>query len=74
MWYHSDPDERLYMARVKQRELLAEARASRRSHKSSDRPIRTEQVRGIRLHLGRILIVIGRTIYDEDRPCPDLAA
>jgi hypothetical protein len=73
MWFHSDPDQRLLLAQVRQRELLDEARTARRSQTSRTMPARVERVRGLHLQVGRVLIVVGRTINDE-RPCPDLAA
>jgi hypothetical protein len=73
--YHSDPNERLFLAHARQRELIEEARAARRSAKSVtvNQSPTVERVRGLHVRLGSILIVVGRTISD-DRPCPDMAA
>ena len=65
------PDQRLYLARLRQSELRAEAAAVRRTHHSIDarRPI--EQVRGLNLRIGRLLIVVGRTLRDDEACRPD---
>jgi hypothetical protein len=73
--YPSDPNERLFLARTRQRELIEEARITRHATKSviSSNPPEIERVRGLHVRLGGILIVVGRRIT-EDRPCPDMAA
>jgi hypothetical protein len=60
------PDERLYLARLRQDELREEAAAARRTNHSTGASIATDRVRGIHLHLGRLLIVVGRTLCEED--------
>ena len=72
MWYPVDPKARLYVARSRQRELQDGVRESRR-RRASLSTFRPERVHGICLRLGRFLIVIGQTIYDEERSCPDVA-
>jgi hypothetical protein len=65
------PHERLYLAGLRQCELRTEAVAARRTHHSIGTPISTERVRGLHLHLGRLLIVVGRTLREDDRrPSP----
>jgi hypothetical protein len=71
MWFEA-PEERLYLAQLRQRELHAEAASVRSAHQSAKPPISIEPVHGFHLHLGRLLIVIGRTLREEDacRPHP----
>jgi hypothetical protein len=66
------PEEGLLMVRTQQAEMRAHAlEASLASH--SERPRRAlGQVSGLQLRLGRLLIVIGRTLHEDEPPCPDL--
>ncbi|HEY1169008.1 MAG TPA: hypothetical protein VGE81_08570 [Candidatus Limnocylindrales bacterium] len=53
----------------RQADLIAEAAANR----SVTRPTVRGQRRftGLRLHLGTLLIVVGRTLHEDDGRCPD---
>ena len=74
MWQNPGEMERLLLARTRQRELIAEGRAVRLGLRKPSEGTRNERVQGLRLRLGRVLIVIGRTIYEDEQPCPDMVA
>jgi len=70
MWFEA-PEERLYFARLRQAELRAESAAVRRTHHAVRPPVSIERVRGLHIRVGRILIVVGSTLREEDlRPDP----
>ncbi len=71
--YRMGADERLLVARTRQAELISEARANRLGLSKPDRS-RSQRFQGLRLQVGQVLIQVGRTIYEEERPCPDMAA
>jgi hypothetical protein len=60
------PQERLYLARLRQCELRDEAVAARRTRHSIKAPVSIEQVKGLHLRLGRLMIIVGRTLRDDD--------
>jgi hypothetical protein len=62
--------ERLLMVRLRQAELRAEAAQHRRRHEGVD-PVDGCTFSGLHLKIGRLLIVIGRTITRPDCECPD---
>jgi hypothetical protein len=68
MWREM-PEQRLTYVRQRQSELIAEAAADR----SGGRPTHSEHgFTGLHLRLGRLLIVIGRSLYEEDALSPEL--
>jgi hypothetical protein len=69
MW-HEGPDQRLFLASLRQDELRAEAAAARRSSRGPESPLSIDRARGFHLRVGRILIVVGRTLRDEDARHP----
>jgi hypothetical protein len=71
MW-NLPPDERLFLAQARQEELRHEAHDVRRTHHSMRSPVAIERISGFHLHLGKLMIVVGRTLREDERPCPDL--
>ena len=65
------PDQRLYLARLRQCEIRADAAAVRRTHHSIDASRPIERVRGLNIRIGRMLIVVGRTLRDDEACRPD---
>jgi hypothetical protein len=65
-----DAPERLMMVRLHQAELRSEAAQHRRRHEGLD-PVDGCAFSGLHLKIGRMLIVIGRTITRPDCECPD---
>jgi hypothetical protein len=63
------PERRLMYVKERQADFIAEAAANR----SAGRPKgRTEcRFTGLHVHLGTLLIVVGRTLREEDARCPD---
>jgi hypothetical protein len=66
-----DAPERLTMVRLHQAELRTEAAQHRRRHEGVD-PVDGCAFSGLHLKVGRLLIVIGRTITRPDCECPDV--
>jgi hypothetical protein len=67
------PRDRLEIVRIRQAELIAAARETRRTRTPSAARLAPERVRGLQLRLGRILIVVGRTLREDESPCPEPA-
>ena len=71
MWYLS-PEEGLLMVQTRQEEMRADAmEANLAGLYQRPRPP-LGRVSGLQLRLGRLLIVIGRTLREDEPPCPDL--
>jgi hypothetical protein len=69
------PDPILWPAQLRMEELhrdAAEARGLPRADGAISPPAE-RRFSGLHLHLGRLLIVVGRTITEEDAGCPDPA-
>jgi hypothetical protein len=64
MWPDT-PEQRLMYITQRQAELRAEAAAHRASRTRTDAAC-TYRVKGLHLHLGTLLIVIGRNLREED--------
>ncbi len=71
MWYQP-PEQRLSMVQAQQAEMRAYAREARRANRSEGSPMSPERVSGLQLRIGRLLIVVGRTLREDEPPCPDL--
>lgn len=69
---YEPPEEILLMARMRQAEIRAEAIPVSHTGKSEAAQQCFGRVSGLQLHLGRFLIVVGRTLREEEPPCPDL--
>ena len=67
-----DAPERLMMVRQYQNELRAEAARHRRRHEGVD-PVDGCAFSGLHLKIGRMLIIVGKTIVHPDPDCPDAA-
>lgn len=71
MWY-SPQEDRLQTVRFRQAEVSRDAREARLAgHARGARPA-LGRVSGLQLRLGVLLIVVGRTLREDDPPCPDL--
>ena len=66
MW-REDPEQLLKMAKQRGAELRAEAAVSRTARRASD----FDRFSGLRIRMGSVLIMVGRTLADENCP-PDL--
>jgi hypothetical protein len=66
-----DAPERLLMVRLHQVELRTQAAEHRRSHEGVD-PVDGCAFSGLHLKMGRLLIIVGRTITHPDPDCPDV--
>lgn len=71
MWQGS-PENRLTYANQRQAEFRAEAAADRAAKRVGASP-GTYRVRGLKLQFGALLIVVGRSLCDEDRHQPEPA-
>ncbi len=73
-WSNGPSAERMLIARTRQFELIAQARAYRlgQSRNQERGPLALDRVRGFRLRLGWLMIVVGRAVSDEE-PCADAA-
>ena len=67
-----DAPERLLLVRLRQAELRGEAAEHRRHHEGVD-PVDGCTFSGLHLKLGRLLIIVGRTISRPEPDCPDAA-
>ena len=67
-----DAPERLLMVQLRQAEFRGEAAEHRRSHEGVD-PVDGCTFSGLHLKLGRLLIIVGRTISRPEPDCPDAA-
>jgi hypothetical protein len=67
MW-HEMPDQQLEYINQRNAELIAEAASDRIAHRSSTREtVHGERgFTGLHLHLGTLMIVIGRSLCEED--------
>jgi hypothetical protein len=54
-------------------EAVRSARRQRRGPSRGRRGMPVPRVLGLRLKLGRLLIVVGTTLKEDERPCPDMA-
>jgi hypothetical protein len=71
MWYGT-PEDRLQTVRFRQAEISRDAREARLAdHVRGPRPA-LGRVSGLQLRLGRLLIVVGRTLREDEPPCPDM--
>ena len=70
MWQEHDED-RLLAVRARQAGIRADARETRRSGRPAGRRLSLEHVSGLQLRLGRLLIVVGRTLREDESPCAD---
>ena len=66
-----DAPERLLMVRLHQAELRTQAAEHRRRHEGVD-PVDGCAFSGLHLKMGRLLIIVGRTITHPDPDCPDV--
>jgi hypothetical protein len=71
MWYEP-PEEVLLMVQMRQAEIRADAMEARSASRSEGPHRSLGRVSGLQLRLGRLLIVVGRTLREEESPCPDL--
>jgi hypothetical protein len=75
MW-HETQDVSLWLAKQRMAQLrsdAAQAHGLPRDRSEAPRPRTERRFSGLHLHLGRLLIVVGRTLTDEDAHCPDPA-
>jgi hypothetical protein len=70
MWYQRPPEERQAVVRARQAEMRADASYVRQTTQPTESR-RVGRVSGLQLHLGRLLIVVGRSLREEETPCPD---
>ncbi len=63
----------MLVVREYQKRLREDAVSTRRQRPNGKPAEPVANVQGLRLKLGRLLIVVGTTLQDEDRPCPDMA-
>ena len=68
--YTNDPAERLFIAKDHQRTLHAEAAQARTESRSI---LNGRRFRGLQVQLGSMLILIGRTLREDEPACPDMA-
>jgi len=71
MWYQEPAGERLAMVHRHHDEIRRDAREARRTSQHVGRQ-QVGRVDGLHLRLGRLLIVIGRSLREDETPCPDL--
>lgn len=71
MWYQP-PEQVLLMVRRRQAEVRANALEARHASRSEGPKRALGRVSGLQVHLGRLLIVVGRTLREDEPPCPDL--
>jgi hypothetical protein len=64
-----DPDIQLELALQRQVELRREAESSRLGRQARCRPT-LHRIRGLHLHIGKFIVAVGRTLYDEEAPRP----
>ena len=69
---YQPPEETLLMVRLRQAEIREEAMQTHRNGHSEGQRQSIGRVSGLQLRLGRLLIVVGRTLREEESPCPDL--
>ena len=69
---YQPPEETLLMVRLRQAEIREAAMQTRRNGHSEGQRQSIGRVSGLQLRLGRLLIVVGRTLREEESPCPDL--
>jgi hypothetical protein len=69
---HEMPD--LWLAKQRMAEIRVAAREARGLPSNGIASVRSPSRRrftGLHLHMGRLLIVVGRTMTEEDATCPD---
>jgi hypothetical protein len=69
---YQPPEETLSMVRLRQAEIRKDAAEARRTRRNQSQESPIGRVSGLQLHVGRLLIVVGRTLREEESPCPDL--
>jgi hypothetical protein len=69
MW-REDPEQLLKMVNQREVQLRAEAAANRAARRGARRTPDLNRVSGLQIHLGSVLIVVGRTFCD-DRSSPN---
>ncbi|MGA2512716.1 MAG: hypothetical protein ABSG37_03755 [Candidatus Limnocylindrales bacterium] len=67
--FHEIPEQRLVYIKERHADLITEAAAIRSAARPRGRAER--RFTGLHLHIGRILIVVGRTLREEDALRPD---
>ena len=72
MW-NPPPEARFAMAKMRQEELRTAAVEARRTSRAGGSHQYFSRVKGLNLRLGRLSIVVGRTLRKEESPCPDMA-
>jgi hypothetical protein len=70
--YYQPPEQMLLMVRERQAEIRAAVRDIRGGGRSEEPGRSLVRVSGLQLRLGRLLIVVGRTLREDESPCPDL--
>jgi hypothetical protein len=71
MWPDT-PDQRFTYITQRQAELRAEAASNRLRPRRVAGP-RVHRVQGVHIHLGTLMILVGRTLCDEESRLPDAA-
>ena len=69
---YQPPEEMLLMVHERQAEIRADASDTSGASRSEETRRSPIQVSGLQLRLGRLLIVVGRTLHEDESPCPDL--
>jgi hypothetical protein len=64
-----DPQERYYLAKQHQHELHAEGASARTSCKTE---VNGRRYTGLQVQLGSLLILVGRTLRDDEPACPEI--
>jgi hypothetical protein len=70
MWYQQS--EQLLLVREHQDQIRTDAIEARFANRSGRFDRSLVRVSGLRLQLGGLLIVVGRTLHEDETPCPDL--
>lgn len=69
---YQPPEETLLMVRLRQAEIRKDVAETRRNRRNQSQQGSIGPVSGLQLRLGRLLIIVGRTLREEESPCPDL--
>ena len=69
---YQPPEETLLIAKMRQAEIRADVNETRDAIRSGQPRRALGEVSGLQLRLGRLLIVVGRTLHEDESPCPDL--
>lgn len=65
---YQPPEETLLMVRLRQAEIREAAGQARRNGRPQGQQRSIGRVSGLQLRLGRLLIVVGRTLREEESP------